>query len=244
MNLARPIASTSRLIVPCTCSPRQQRRAFSSSPSRPVSDPIPPQSFWRTAAQSPLSIPKPPAPTHPPPLPVVPFADAHHLSLAPLNPPPNRKKDTSFLGWFGLGSSKQRQRNKDDDKDKKARWRLETERTLERTLKGANGRWNSDSGGVGLNMRCTTFNRHGKLLLSVSEPSTSRCRSLFVFLVPTGEVTSTAGAFGKGELCSRYGIQPRDLRKLDSAVPTVVPTILVRRAAILVSPLQAAGVSD
>lgn len=49
-------------------------------------------------------------------------------------------------------------------------------------------------------------------------------------------MTNTAGDFAKGELCERFGIQPRDLRKLDSGVPTVVPTILVRRAAILVSP--------
>ncbi|KAL8287403.1 hypothetical protein RQP46_003261 [Phenoliferia psychrophenolica] len=62
-------------------------------------------------------------------------------------------------------------------------------------------------------MRCTTFNRKG-------------------------EVTSTGGAFGRGELCSRYGILPRDLRKLDSAVPTVVPTILVRRSAILLTILH------
>ena len=78
-------------------------------------------------------------------------------------------------------------------------------------------------------MRCTTLNRKGAYFSCLAEgegADTGFARS--------GDVTTTAGAFGKGELCSRFGIQPRDLRKLDSGVPTVVPTILVRRAAILV----------
>lgn len=42
----------------------------------------------------------------------------------------------------------------------------------------------------------------------------------------------------KDELCRRYGIQPRDLRKLDSAVPTSVPTILSRRNCIILTMLH------
>lgn len=42
----------------------------------------------------------------------------------------------------------------------------------------------------------------------------------------------------KDELCRRYGIQPRDLRKLDSAVPTSVPSILSRRNCIILTMLH------
>lgn len=54
----------------------------------------------------------------------------------------------------------------------------------------------------------------------------------------SGDVTTTSGSFTKAAVCSKYGIQPRDLRKIDSRVPSVVPTILVRKSCILVTLLH------
>lgn len=48
-------------------------------------------------------------------------------------------------------------------------------------------------------------------------------------------MSSSTSHIRKTELCTRYGLQERDFRKLDPSVSTAVPTILVRRAAILVS---------
>ncbi|CAD6577059.1 MAG: magnesium ion transporter [Cyphobasidiales sp. Tagirdzhanova-0007] len=42
----------------------------------------------------------------------------------------------------------------------------------------------------------------------------------------------------KSALCVQHGLQPRDLRKIDSRIPNVLPTILVRREAILVNILH------
>lgn len=54
----------------------------------------------------------------------------------------------------------------------------------------------------------------------------------------SGQVTTAAAHLSKSELCAKYGIQPRDLRKLDSAVPTVVPTILSRKSCIILTMLH------
>lgn len=54
----------------------------------------------------------------------------------------------------------------------------------------------------------------------------------------TGSATSTSGVFKKSRLCSDHGLEPRDLRKIDSRVPNLVPTILVRRGGILVNILH------
>lgn len=67
--------------------------------------------------------------------------------------------------------------------------------------------------GGGITMRCTTLNDRGDL-------------------------TSASGTYTKAGLCTKYGIAPRDLRKIDSRVPSVVPTILVRRSCILVTLLH------
>ncbi|KAH8915040.1 Mg2+ transporter protein cora-like protein [Atractiella rhizophila] len=53
-----------------------------------------------------------------------------------------------------------------------------------------------------------------------------------------GNVQVISGQFRKTELCSEHGLQPRDLRKIDSRVPNVVPTILVRKECILVNMLH------
>ncbi|KAJ7636878.1 Mg2+ transporter protein cora-like protein [Roridomyces roridus] len=53
-----------------------------------------------------------------------------------------------------------------------------------------------------------------------------------------GNVKTTSGPFKKSELCTEHGLNPRDLRKVDSRVPNLVPTILVRKEAILVNILH------
>lgn len=53
-----------------------------------------------------------------------------------------------------------------------------------------------------------------------------------------GNVRNTAGEFSKHHLCSIHGLQPRDLRKIDSTYANQLPAILVREQAILVNLLQ------
>ncbi|KAJ1998377.1 magnesium ion transporter [Coemansia thaxteri] len=53
-----------------------------------------------------------------------------------------------------------------------------------------------------------------------------------------GNVTVRAGEFQKSELCAQHGLQPRDLRKIDSKFVNQMPAILVRRHAILVNLLH------
>ncbi|EJD54666.1 cora-domain-containing protein [Auricularia subglabra TFB-10046 SS5] len=53
-----------------------------------------------------------------------------------------------------------------------------------------------------------------------------------------GNVKTISGQFKKSELCAEHRLNPRDLRKIDSRVPNLVPTILARREAILVNILH------
>ncbi|KDQ59994.1 hypothetical protein JAAARDRAFT_32363 [Jaapia argillacea MUCL 33604] len=53
-----------------------------------------------------------------------------------------------------------------------------------------------------------------------------------------GVVRSISGQFKKSDLCSEHHLNPRDLRKIDSRIPNLVPTILVREQAILVNMLH------
>ncbi|KAI9503533.1 magnesium ion transporter [Coemansia spiralis] len=53
-----------------------------------------------------------------------------------------------------------------------------------------------------------------------------------------GNVTVRAGEFLKSELCAQHGLQPRDLRKIDSKFVNQMPAILVRKQAILVNLLH------
>ncbi|KAH9849033.1 cora-domain-containing protein [Lenzites betulinus] len=53
-----------------------------------------------------------------------------------------------------------------------------------------------------------------------------------------GNVKTISGQFRKAELCAEHRLNPRDLRKIDSRVPNLVPTILVRKEAILVNILH------
>ncbi|KAI0694509.1 cora-domain-containing protein [Cytidiella melzeri] len=51
-------------------------------------------------------------------------------------------------------------------------------------------------------------------------------------------VKTISGQFKKSDLCSEHRLNPRDLRKIDSRIPNLVPTILVRKEAVLVNILH------
>ncbi|CAE6376597.1 unnamed protein product [Rhizoctonia solani] len=53
-----------------------------------------------------------------------------------------------------------------------------------------------------------------------------------------GTVKSVSGQFTKSDLCTEHRLNPRDLRKIDSRIPNLVPTILTRKEAILVNILH------
>lgn len=53
-----------------------------------------------------------------------------------------------------------------------------------------------------------------------------------------GNVKTISGQFKRSELCSEHKLNPRDLRKIDSRVPNLVPTILIRKEAVLVNILH------
>ncbi|KAF8067752.1 cora-domain-containing protein [Lyophyllum atratum] len=53
-----------------------------------------------------------------------------------------------------------------------------------------------------------------------------------------GNVKTISGHFKKSDLSAEHALNARDLRKIDSRVPNLVPTILVRREAILVNILH------
>ncbi|KAF8122614.1 hypothetical protein EV363DRAFT_1230698 [Boletus edulis] len=53
-----------------------------------------------------------------------------------------------------------------------------------------------------------------------------------------GAVKSISGQFKRSDLCNEHRLNPRDLRKIDSRIPNLVPTILVRREAILINILH------
>ncbi|EGN92508.1 hypothetical protein SERLA73DRAFT_190998 [Serpula lacrymans var. lacrymans S7.3] len=53
-----------------------------------------------------------------------------------------------------------------------------------------------------------------------------------------GHVKSISGQFKRSDLCTEHRLNPRDLRKIDSRVPNLVPTILIRKEAILINILH------
>ncbi|KAF9653724.1 Mg2+ transporter protein cora-like protein [Thelephora ganbajun] len=53
-----------------------------------------------------------------------------------------------------------------------------------------------------------------------------------------GNVKTISGQFKKSDLCVEHRLNPRDLRKFDSRIPNLVPTLLVRQEAILVNMLH------
>ncbi|KAI0360344.1 cora-domain-containing protein [Trametes cingulata] len=58
------------------------------------------------------------------------------------------------------------------------------------------------------------------------------------FLAAARNVKTISGQFRKADLCTEHRLNPRDLRKIDSRIPNLVPTILVRKEAILVNILH------
>lgn len=76
-------------------------------------------------------------------------------------------------------------------------------------------------------------------------------------LVHLGNIKSISGQFKRSDLCNEHRLnvslfrslssggirtladdltKPRDLRKIDSRIPNLVPTILIRKGAVLVRP--------
>ncbi|KZO98517.1 Mg2+ transporter protein cora-like protein [Calocera viscosa TUFC12733] len=53
-----------------------------------------------------------------------------------------------------------------------------------------------------------------------------------------GDIKTISGKFKKTDLCLEHKLNPRDLRKIDSRVPNLVPTILSRKDCILVNILH------
>jgi len=58
------------------------------------------------------------------------------------------------------------------------------------------------------------------------------------FINQSGEVQISHGDFKRADLISRFGLLPRDLRKLDVSVRNIVPAILVRDSSIVVNLLH------
>ncbi|KAK2745547.1 magnesium ion transporter [Myotisia sp. PD_48] len=75
------------------------------------------------------------------------------------------------------------------------------------------------------------FNIGRNLALKVSNEPRLRCTEFDEI----GNVTLVNGEFKKSELIAKYGLLPRDLRKIDSSV---LPHILIRPSAILISLLH------
>ncbi|EJD05505.1 cora-domain-containing protein [Fomitiporia mediterranea MF3/22] len=53
-----------------------------------------------------------------------------------------------------------------------------------------------------------------------------------------GDVKTISGQFKRQELCLEHKLNPRDLRKIDSRIPNLVPTIFARKEAILINILH------
>ncbi|KAH9038508.1 Mg2+ transporter protein cora-like protein [Lactarius pseudohatsudake] len=64
-----------------------------------------------------------------------------------------------------------------------------------------------------------------------------RCDCLRAWL-SSGNVKTISGQFKRSDLCAEHRLNPRDLRKIDSRIPNLVPTILPRREVILVNVLH------
>lgn len=53
-----------------------------------------------------------------------------------------------------------------------------------------------------------------------------------------GAVKSISGQFKRSDLCNEHRLNPRDLRKIDSRIPNLIPTVLIRKEAILINVLH------
>lgn len=72
------------------------------------------------------------------------------------------------------------------------------------------------------------------LLKSVSPELLVRCTEFDA----QGNVRVVSGEFKKAELCTKHGLLPRDLRKVDTGIHTIIPSILVRKNSILINLLH------
>ncbi|KAG0707880.1 cora-domain-containing protein [Suillus ampliporus] len=54
----------------------------------------------------------------------------------------------------------------------------------------------------------------------------------------SGNIKSISGQFKRSDLCNEHRLNPRDLRKIDSRIPNLVPTILIRKGAVLINMLH------
>ncbi|KAG5513819.1 hypothetical protein PMAC_000857 [Pneumocystis sp. 'macacae'] len=52
------------------------------------------------------------------------------------------------------------------------------------------------------------------------------------------DASVVSGEFKKADLCSKHGLLPRDLRKIDTGIQSLVPSILVRKSSILINLLH------
>ncbi|BGO94321.1 hypothetical protein NBRC10512_002770 [Rhodotorula toruloides] len=144
-------------------------------------------------------------------------------ALRGLPSPPNRpqtyQRKSLFQAFLGKGDGRdgrgRHQGSVDLEAERQSRERnLETAKALERTLRSSRGTaMSGGAAGAGMDVRCTTLDAKGV-------------------------VSSMVAHVPKDELCRRFAIQPRDLRKLDSGVPTSVPTILSRRECIIFTVLH------
>ncbi|ORX33428.1 hypothetical protein BD324DRAFT_639740 [Kockovaella imperatae] len=76
--------------------------------------------------------------------------------------------------------------------------------------------------------------RHLDSLMDKAGELSLRCS----ILDSEGNWTAEEGRYKKTELCREYDLDPRDLRKLDSLSPNLVPLILSRKKCILISMLH------
>ncbi|KAE8257222.1 hypothetical protein A4X13_0g2500 [Tilletia indica] len=77
--------------------------------------------------------------------------------------------------------------------------------------------------------------------IGISSPPTSSLAhelNLRCTVLTASGIKSVSGAFRKMDLCLEHGLEPRDLRKVDSRIPNLVPTILARKQAFLVNILH------
>ena len=199
---------------------------------RPVLDlflgPSPPPA---SSTSSPADSPSPSATAVPP----APSQLSRPSSIAPLAPPPadprappitparrgilaslSRLRSGSLFHKPPSSAGQGKAGYVDLDEERRARERnLETAKALERTLRSSRGAGASGAHGGGLDVRCTTLDAQGA-------------------------VSSMAAHVPKEVLCRKFNIQPRDLRKLDSAAGAnvVVPTILSRRDCVILTVLH------
>ncbi|KAG9777485.1 cora-domain-containing protein, partial [Aureobasidium melanogenum] len=90
----------------------------------------------------------------------------------------------------------------------------------------------SASGGGGYD---TEKRYRGRSILPILQPVRADLKLRCTEFDANGSVTLVSGEFKKSELIAKYGLLPRDLRKIDSSV---LPHILVRPTAILINLLH------